>query len=64
MIKLGQSTNFADVRLSRYELSLISNALNEVCHGVDIEDAEFATRLGAEREEMRNLLESIRSLIR
>jgi hypothetical protein len=64
MIKLGQSTNSADVRLSKHELSLINNALNEVCNGADIEDAEFATRLGTEREEMRNLLKNIASLIR
>ncbi len=64
MIKLSQSANSADVRLSKHELSLINNALNEVCNGVDIEDAEFATRLGAEREEMRNILKNIGSLIR
>ncbi len=64
MIKLSQSANSADVRLSKHELSLINNALNEVCNGVAIEDAEFATRLGAEREEMRNLLKNIGSLIR
>ena len=64
MIKLGQSANSADVRLSKHELSLINNALNELCNGVDIEDAEFAIRLGAEREEMLNLLKNIGSLIR
>lgn len=63
MIKLGQSANSADVRLSKHELSLINNALNEVCNGVEIEDTEFTIRLGAEREEMRNLLKNIGSLI-
>ena len=64
MITLGHGGKFADIRLSRHELILINNALNEVCNGVDIEDVEFATRLGADREEMRNLLKNIGSLIR
>jgi hypothetical protein len=62
MIKLGQTDEFADIRLSAHELILINNALNEVCNGVDIDDAEFATRLGAEREELRQLLSDIGSL--
>jgi hypothetical protein len=32
----------------RRELEVISNALNEVCHGIDV--AEFSTRLGSSRE--------------
>lgn len=38
------------------ELALIANALNEVCNGLDIEDVEFFTRLGADRDEARGLL--------
>lgn len=64
MIKLRQTDTFADIRLSAYELTLLSNALNEVCHGADIDDAEFATRLGAERQELHQLLKNIGSLIR
>lgn len=63
MIKLRQTDAFADIRLSTCELTLLSNALNEVCNGADIGDAEFATRFGAERQELRQLLESIGSLI-
>lgn len=63
MIKLRQTATFSDVRLSIHELILLSNALNEVCNGADIDDAEFATRLGAERNELRQLLENIGSVI-
>jgi hypothetical protein len=41
------------------ELALVANALNEVCNGVEIEDFEFFTRLGADREEARELLAAL-----
>lgn len=63
MIKLRQTATFSDIRLSNHELTLLSNALNEVCNGADIDDAEFATRLGAERDELRQLLDNIGSAI-
>ncbi len=44
---------------TRVDLLLIKNALNEVCNGVDIEDFEFQTRLGASREDARELLRRI-----
>jgi predicted DNA-binding protein (UPF0251 family) len=42
------------------ELVAIRNALNEVCHGVHIEDPEFATRLGVSRAFMARLLNESR----
>jgi hypothetical protein len=44
------------VELNHNELVLVNNALNEVCHGVDIEDTEFSTRLGGSRQEAQALL--------
>jgi hypothetical protein len=38
---LSESEAAADVRLSRQELVLLNNALNEVCHGIDV--PEFHT---------------------
>jgi hypothetical protein len=51
----------ARVDLSRDELTLLNNTLNDVCNGVrDLdEDNEFATRLGASREDARRLLGEI-----
>ena len=51
------------IALSREELILINNALNEVCNGVDIPDWEFQTRLGRSREEVRDLLAKIADLL-
>jgi hypothetical protein len=41
------------------ELNGICNALNEVCHGVHIEDPEFETRLGAPRAFLAGLLDQL-----
>jgi hypothetical protein len=41
------------------ELLGISNALNEICNGADIADAEFQTRLGQTRSEMASILQQI-----
>jgi hypothetical protein len=41
------------------ELVLVNNALNEVCNGLAIEEPEFATRLGADRETAERLLQEI-----
>ena len=53
--------NEALLRLNSDELRILNNALNEVCHGLDI--VEFSTRMGAELKEVRELLRQIRELI-
>jgi len=50
----------ASVFLTVDELLIISNALNEVCNGLEI--PEFATRLGAGQDEALRLLKSIGGL--
>ncbi len=50
----------ACVFLTPDELLIVSNALNEVCNGLDV--PEFATRMGVEREEALHLLKSISSV--
>lgn len=49
----------AQVAFTDSELVILQNALNEVCNGIDI--PEFATRLGAGREEALRLLDEIHS---
>lgn len=49
------------VELTRDELGVISNALNEVCNGIDLE-GEFDTRMGCTVEAARALLAKIHSL--
>jgi hypothetical protein len=41
------------------ELNGLCNALNEVCHGVHIEDPEFETRLGVSRSCLADLLTNL-----
>lgn len=45
------------VELSHNELILLNNALNEVCNGLDLPD--FATRLGAGKDELEALRRQI-----
>ena len=52
------------IEASDAELTLLSNALNEVCNGVQISEAEFATRLGASREDARRLLRALGGVMR
>lgn len=50
------------VELTKDELGIINNALNEVCNGIGLE-GEFDTRMGCTVEEARELLAKIRTLL-
>jgi hypothetical protein len=56
-----KETRDATVRLSRHELVMLNNALNEVCNGLDLD--EFSIRMGAEIGEVEALLEEVGSII-
>jgi hypothetical protein len=47
----------ADLRISKQELLIFNNALNEVCNALEV--PEFETRMGASREEVDALLETV-----
>ena len=53
----------ARVVIGEDDLGLLNNALNEVCNGVDIAEGEFATRLGADRDDARALLAEVSELL-
>ena len=53
-------TRGATVLLTTDELLTISNALNEVCNGIDL--PEFATRMGVERAIAECLLKHVSAL--
>jgi hypothetical protein len=59
MERVAVDTEGATIRLSRSELGLVNNALNEVANGVDISDSEFQTRLGESRSDVRQLLTEV-----
>lgn len=50
------------VVLTRDELRIISNALNEVSNGLEVGDLE--ARLGAEEEEVLDLLRQVKRALR
>ncbi len=50
----------ATVSLSAQDVLIISNALNEVCNGLDV--PEFSTRMGVELDEALELLEKVGKL--
>jgi len=45
------------IDLSRDELGVLTNALNEVCNGIEV--WEFDTRMGIKIEDARAILESL-----
>ena len=45
--------------LSEAEFAGVQNALNEVCYGLHIDEAEFQSRLGLERAELQEALKKI-----
>jgi len=49
------------LELTHNELIVLNNALNEVCHGIDLPD--FSTRLGAQRDEIEALLGQISEVL-
>jgi hypothetical protein len=49
------------VELTKDELYIINNALNEVCNGIDLE-GEFDTRMGCTVEEAQAVLAKIHGL--
>jgi len=64
MERVGIGAEGVTIRLSRSELSMVNNALNEVANGVDISDAEFQTRLGESRSDVRQLLTEVGAVYR
>ncbi|HEV3447755.1 MAG TPA: hypothetical protein VG099_24175 [Gemmataceae bacterium] len=41
------------------ELVIINNALNEVCHGLSLDDEEFQTRIGYSRAMAQSVLKKV-----
>jgi len=60
---LNLKNNRAEIQVSLDELVILNNALNEICYGIDMDDAEFSVRIGAEHKDGVCLLNEISSLI-
>ena len=63
MNMLSKSKDEIVLSLSTSELINISNALNEVCHGLHFDEAEFSTRLGTERNAFIDILLTLTSVL-
>ena len=63
MICLKIDEEDVELRVSKDELLMLNNALNEICNGVDIPEVEFQTRLAFERSNFRVLLAQISGLL-
>lgn len=48
---LSYEDDYADLRMSVDELVLLSNALDELCNGIEYDEMEFAERIGVDRSE-------------
>ncbi len=57
-------TDVVTLRLNRFELGVINNALNEMANGVDIADSEFQSRLGGSRPDVRQVLAEVGDVYR
>ncbi len=51
-----------EISVNEAELATLCNCLNEVCNGIHV--FEFATRLGATREEVSSMLNALLAALR
>jgi transcriptional regulator of heat shock response len=58
--RIVNSSNI-ELRMTQDELVILNNALNEVCHGFEVD--EFETRIGSSREQASSLLQAIGQLL-
>jgi hypothetical protein len=59
---LERDAGAATLELTREEFRILTQALNEICHGPDaIEDWEFHPRIGVQRAEAKALLDELSS---
>jgi hypothetical protein len=49
--------NHVVLKVSLHDLGIMGNALNEVCHGINVQD--FEEKMGAEKEAVEQTLDSI-----
>jgi hypothetical protein len=64
MTKPNKATESTPVALTRDELVIINNALNEVCNGLAFEDAEFQTRIGYSRAMALDVLKKVANAVK
>ena len=63
MVVVRRTEGGADLWFANDELVMLNNALNEMCNGLDMLDTAFQTRVGWDRDALRDLLAQINSII-
>jgi hypothetical protein len=63
MLETNGTPRRATVFLAEDEVALLNNALDELCHGSRMDDAEFRIRTGFTREEARALLDRLQLVL-
>jgi hypothetical protein len=58
---VGIDKDRACLRFTVAELVIVANALNEICNGVRLSDADFAARVGSDRTTAQKLLREFSS---
>ena len=58
-MKVVRNNDRFAIDASAEELRIMSQALNEICNGAHLQEWDFQTRMGAEREEARAVLRSL-----
>lgn len=51
------------VSFTEDELAIVNHALNEIANGIHFSEAEFQTRVGVPREQVRELLAKVNALL-
>jgi hypothetical protein len=64
MTKPNKGAESTPLALTRDELVIINNALNEVCNGLAIEDDEFQTRIGYSRAMALDVLKKVANAVK
>lgn len=61
---IDTSSEGMTLRVTAHEAMIINNALNELCNGYNLSDADLHARSGATREEIRSALRTINDSLR
>jgi hypothetical protein len=64
LTETGVTKEGFSLTISVDELKIINNALNEVCHGIHMDDSEFRVRMGVTRQQARTLLDQLHEILR
>ncbi|HEX8399274.1 MAG TPA: hypothetical protein VF644_17700 [Pyrinomonadaceae bacterium] len=51
-----------NISLTKEEIRIIHQTLNEVCNGIHFEESEFETRIGTDRDSARKMMSKLETV--